>query len=95
MKNITLLKINIEPENNGLEDDFPFPGGPYSQVKHVNLLRVQVRCSPAITCKPRFVSPHLPAKDLTLVDLNYSQMRVDPRRGIFPNPTSPALNLAL
>ena len=25
-------KINIEPENAGLEDDFPFPGGPYSQV---------------------------------------------------------------
>ena len=24
-------KINIEPENDGLEDDFPFPGG-YSQV---------------------------------------------------------------
>ena len=25
-------KINIEPENDGLEDDFPLPGGPYSQV---------------------------------------------------------------
>ena len=25
-------KINIEPENAGLEGDFPFPGGPYSQV---------------------------------------------------------------
>ena len=30
-------KINIEPENDGLEDDFPFPGGPYSQVPAVNL----------------------------------------------------------
>ena len=28
----TPRKINIEPENDGLEDDFPFPGGPYSQV---------------------------------------------------------------
>ncbi len=28
---ITPLKINIEPENDGLEDDFPFPGV-YSQV---------------------------------------------------------------
>ena len=27
----TPLKINIEPENDGLEDDFPFPGV-YSQV---------------------------------------------------------------
>jgi len=57
MKNITPLKINIEPENNGLEDDVPFPGGPYSQVNHVNLFGVQVRCSPAITCKPRFFLP--------------------------------------
>ena len=24
----TPRKINIEPENDGLEDDFPFPGGP-------------------------------------------------------------------
>ena len=30
-------KINIEPENDGLEGDFPFPGVPYSQVNHVNL----------------------------------------------------------
>ena len=30
-------KINIEPENAGLEDDCPFPGGPYSQVPAVNL----------------------------------------------------------
>ena len=29
-------KINIEPENDGLEDDVPFPGV-YSQVNHVNL----------------------------------------------------------
>ena len=28
----TLPKFNIEPENDGLEDDFPFPGDPYSQV---------------------------------------------------------------
>ena len=28
---ITPPKINIEPENGGLEDDFPFPGV-YSQV---------------------------------------------------------------
>ena len=28
---ITPPKINIEPENDGLEDDFPFPGV-YSQV---------------------------------------------------------------
>ena len=28
----TPLKINIEPENDSLEDDFPFPGVPYSQV---------------------------------------------------------------
>ena len=28
---ITPRKINIEPENDGLEDDFPFPGV-YSQV---------------------------------------------------------------
>ena len=27
----TLPKFNIEPENDGLEDDFPFPGV-YSQV---------------------------------------------------------------
>ena len=26
----TPQKINIEPENDGLEDDFPFPGGPVS-----------------------------------------------------------------
>ena len=25
-------KINIEPENDALEDDFSLPGGPYSQV---------------------------------------------------------------
>ena len=33
-------KMNIEPENDDLEDDFPLPGipgGPYSQVNHVNL----------------------------------------------------------
>ena len=30
-------KINIEPENDGWEDDFPFPGGPYSQVPAINL----------------------------------------------------------
>ena len=30
-------KINIEPENDGLEDDCPFPGGPYSQVPAINL----------------------------------------------------------
>ena len=30
-------KINIEPENGGLEDDFPLPGGPYSQVPAVNV----------------------------------------------------------
>ena len=29
---ITPPKINIEPENDGLEDVSPFPGGPYSQV---------------------------------------------------------------
>ena len=29
---ITPWKINMEPENDALEDDFPFPGGPYSQV---------------------------------------------------------------
>ena len=28
---VTPRKINIEPENDGLEDDFPFPGI-YSQV---------------------------------------------------------------
>ena len=28
----TPSKINIEPENDGLEDDFPLPVGPYSQV---------------------------------------------------------------
>ena len=28
----TPRKIDIEPENNGFKDDFPFPGGPYSQV---------------------------------------------------------------
>ena len=33
----TSPKINIEPETDGLEDDFPFPGGPYSQVPAVNL----------------------------------------------------------
>ena len=27
---ITALKINIEPENDGLEDDFPLPGGAFS-----------------------------------------------------------------
>ena len=32
----TPRKINIEPENDGLEDDFPFPGV-YSQVPAVNL----------------------------------------------------------
>ena len=32
-------KINIEPEAMMvMEDEFPFPGGPYSQVNHVNLL---------------------------------------------------------
>ena len=31
VKQSTPLKINIEPENDGLEDDFPFPGV-YSQV---------------------------------------------------------------
>ena len=30
-KEVTPPKINIEPENDGLEDDFPFPGV-YSQV---------------------------------------------------------------
>ena len=30
-------KIHIEPENDGLEDDCPFPGSPYSQVPAVNL----------------------------------------------------------
>ena len=30
-------KINKEPENDGLEDEFPLPGGPYSQVPAVNL----------------------------------------------------------
>ena len=35
----TPLKINIEPENDGLEDDVPFPGGPYSQVPAVHLPR--------------------------------------------------------
>ena len=30
-KKITPWKIKIEPENDGLEDDFPFPGV-YSQV---------------------------------------------------------------
>ena len=30
-------KINIEPENDDLEDDFPLTGGPYSQVNHVSL----------------------------------------------------------
>ena len=34
---ITPTKINIEPENHGLEDVSPFPGGPYSQVPAVNL----------------------------------------------------------
>ena len=29
---ITPPKFNIEAENDGLEDEFPFPGGPYSQV---------------------------------------------------------------
>jgi len=33
----TPLKFNIEPENDALADDFPFPGGPYSQVPAVNL----------------------------------------------------------
>ena len=33
----TPRKINIEPENDGLEDEFPFPGV-YSQVPAVNLL---------------------------------------------------------
>ena len=39
LKNLTFTppKINIEPENDGLEDVFPFPGGPYSQVRAVNL----------------------------------------------------------
>ena len=27
MQGITPLKNNIEPENDGLEDDFPLPGG--------------------------------------------------------------------
>ena len=31
LKKTTPRKINIEPENDGLEDDFPFPGV-YSQV---------------------------------------------------------------
>ena len=30
-------RLTIEPENDGLEGDFPFPGGPYSQVLAVNL----------------------------------------------------------
>ena len=25
-------RLTSKPENDGLEDDFPFPGGPYSQV---------------------------------------------------------------
>ena len=29
-------KINIEPENVGWEEDVPFPGGPYSQVRAVH-----------------------------------------------------------
>jgi len=33
-KNTTPPKFNIEPENDGLEDDFPFPGL-YSQVPGV------------------------------------------------------------
>ena len=36
-RDITSPKINIEPENDGLEDDFPLPGGAYSQVPAVNL----------------------------------------------------------
>ena len=36
MMKLTPRKINIEPENDGLEDDFPFPGV-YSQVPAVNL----------------------------------------------------------
>ena len=35
-KSSTPPKINIKPENDGLEDDFPFPGV-YSQVPAVNL----------------------------------------------------------
>ena len=30
-------RLTIEPENDGLEGDLPFPGGPYSQVLAVNL----------------------------------------------------------
>ena len=33
----TPTKINIEPKNDGLEDEFPFHFGVYSQVNHVNL----------------------------------------------------------
>ena len=33
----TPRKINIEPGNDGLEDDFPLPGGPYCQVPAVHL----------------------------------------------------------
>ena len=29
-KTVTPPKINIEPENDGLEDDFPFPGVVFS-----------------------------------------------------------------
>ena len=29
--------MNIEPENDGFEDDLPLPGGPYSQVFMLNL----------------------------------------------------------
>ena len=40
-------KINIEPDNDGLEDVFPFWGGPYSQVPADNLPGTQKSPVPA------------------------------------------------
>ena len=42
-------KINIEPENDGLEDDLPFPGV-YSQVPAVNLPGCIPLCTGFHTC---------------------------------------------
>ena len=50
-------KFNIEPENNGLEDDFPFPGGPYSQVPAVKLQGCTFEIVGWLKCCPVSLKP--------------------------------------
>ena len=51
-------KINIEPENDGLEDDFPFPGM-HSQVPAVNLPGCSFQHFPGIKLPANPKPPHL------------------------------------